>query len=121
ARSGREAGPARSGREAGPERYRMLDIVAEYARERAVLFDPREVAAALDRLYAHHQAAARSAGHALWPTEVAAGPDGYAIADTAAARRWRDDHRDDLIIAVSHPATASWPEHVVDLANSLFR
>lgn len=107
--------------EVRPRRYQMLDLVAEFARARAVLIDPREVAAALDRLYAHQRASTRAAVHVLWPDEVPAAAAGYRVERKEEARAWLAEHRDDLLHAACHPSAASWPEHVIDLANSLFR
>jgi tetratricopeptide (TPR) repeat protein len=106
----------------GPGRYGMLDLIAEYAGTLAAQIDGApEREAALDRLYGHHRAAARAAAGAMWPTEVRAAPAGYGFDNQQAALAWLDDHCDELTVAAGHADATSRPEHVVDLANSLFR
>ncbi|MEV6925871.1 tetratricopeptide repeat protein [Dactylosporangium sp. NPDC051485] len=100
-----------------PGRYGMLDLIAEYAA--AVDAEPTAVRDALDRLCGHQASTARAYAHRLWPMEV---PDDSGLdVDTAEALRWLDDHRDDLITAALHEAGQARPEHVVAIADSLFR
>lgn len=105
----------------GTDRFGLLDLLAEYANALAEDIDPpAQRTAALDRLYAHHRAMARAAAACLWPIEVPASPSGPRFEDPGKAREWLDEHRDDLVLATRH-ALAVRPEHVIDIADCLFR
>jgi tetratricopeptide (TPR) repeat protein/DNA-binding SARP family transcriptional activator len=111
----------------GAGRYAMADLLAEYATALAAQVDSaRSRTAALDRLYEYHDETAHAAAHRLWPAEVpapapAAAPAAGIVADPDLARRWLDEHRDDLLAAAHHEAGFARPGHVLGLAACLFR
>jgi tetratricopeptide (TPR) repeat protein len=104
----------------GSDRYRMLDLLAEYAAALADDTDTlAERTAALDRLYAHHLDRSRAAVHAIWPNEIDPGTSRFG--DSATARAWLDEHRVDLLAGALHAGGVVRPQHVIDLSTSLYR
>ena len=109
---------------AGPDRYRMHDLLRDYARDQAVTTDPAHGRrAALGRLFDHYLATAAAAMAVLHPAEAGAHPElpagGLRFADQPGALSWLDTERAVLTATAGYTATHGWPGHTVALARVL--
>jgi tetratricopeptide (TPR) repeat protein len=111
---------------AGETMYRMHDLLRAYAVEQAA--DCPEPEAALTRLFDHYLGAAAAAMDALFPHERQARPKVAqpptpqpALDEAAAATRWLDEQRSNLVAVARHAATHGWAGHSVNLSRMLWR
>ncbi|MEU4446791.1 tetratricopeptide repeat protein [Actinosynnema sp. NPDC050801] len=108
-------------------RFFVHDLLRAYAEELAGEHDPApERSAAVERLLAHHLAAASAAMDLLYPADRPYRPDvtvtppaPFPTAD--AARAWLDAERPTLVALCRFAEHDDRPDHVVDLAATLYR
>jgi DNA-binding SARP family transcriptional activator/tetratricopeptide (TPR) repeat protein len=107
----------------GADRYGMHDLLHAYAR--TVGPDDR---AALGRLFDFYVATAMAAILLISPAEArrarfvpaaSAASAAVPLADAAAAVRWLDRERANLIAATGHTARHGWPVHAIELSGLL--
>ncbi|MER5268030.1 tetratricopeptide repeat protein [Actinosynnema sp. NPDC002837] len=109
------------------DRFVVHDLLRAYAEELADEHDPGpERSAAVDRLLAHHLAAAAEAMDLLYPVDRPHRPDSPvtpppAFAGTDAARAWLDAERSTLVALCRAAERDDRLRYVVDLANTLYR
>ncbi|GAA4227381.1 hypothetical protein GCM10022254_14950 [Actinomadura meridiana] len=111
----------------GPDRYRMHDLLRDFARERGLREDSDgELLAAQRRLLAGHLADARAAGTALAPRLRPAVHRGEArdrpagTAERTAALAWFESERRNLVAAVHQAARLGLHRTCWELADALF-
>jgi tetratricopeptide (TPR) repeat protein/transcriptional regulator with XRE-family HTH domain len=94
-------------------RYRMHDLVREYARSLAAADDPEECAAAVDRLLDYYVHAAAAAGRHFKRTSYGGSP-GWSpeLATRDQAANWLEAERGNLQAAVDYAALRDWPASV---------
>ncbi|WP_158853495.1 AfsR/SARP family transcriptional regulator [Saccharothrix deserti] len=108
-------------------RFVVHDLLRAYAEELAGEHDPApERSAAVERLLAHHLAAASAAMDLLYPADRPYRPDvsvtlplTFPAAD--AARAWLDAERSTLVALCRFAERDDRPGYAVDLANTLYR
>ncbi|MBM2614056.1 tetratricopeptide repeat protein [Actinoplanes sp. LDG1-06] len=111
------------------DRYAFHDLIRAYAAGRAHDEDPPAVRRdALTRLFDQYLATSVSAMAVLHPAEACrrpagsvAGRTGPELTDAAAAMRWLDAERTNLVAAAIHTAHHGWPDHTTRLAHVLYR
>jgi tetratricopeptide (TPR) repeat protein len=110
-----------------PDRYRLHDLLRQYARETAVTTDPApDRDAAIRRLLDYYvHTAAIAAGHLstqVWPIEPVAEPPGPIplINDSAAALAWFDLEVANLTAAVHYAGAARHDRSACDLCQLMF-
>jgi tetratricopeptide (TPR) repeat protein/transcriptional regulator with XRE-family HTH domain len=106
------------------DRFRLHDLLRDYAAELAAADPPAHRSAALRALMDHYLAAAATAVDLLHTPEprrrrVPLDPD-PAITTPTEAETWLAAERPNLMAAAAL-ATHDWPDHVVDLATVLWR
>lgn len=107
--------------EVSPGRYAMTGEVRAYAAELLVDTDTRP---ALARLCDHHLVTARAAVDTMWPDRMERSEvDAVAptFPDRAAALRWLDAERHNLLAVAPSGGSAGRPRHAIDLARTLLR
>jgi DNA-binding SARP family transcriptional activator/tetratricopeptide (TPR) repeat protein len=111
--------------ESAPERFQMLDPLRDYV---LAAHPPADPVAAVDRLLDFYLVATAAAVGVLFPLHrdqqpavTATCPVVPSFADPAAARRWLDDERVNLVAAVHYAAEHDRPEHTWQLAVLLWQ
>ncbi|MFJ6772320.1 tetratricopeptide repeat protein [Kitasatospora sp. NPDC091257] len=103
--------------ESAPGRYRMHDLVREYAGLLTDEDDPADRDAARERLFAFLEERAVAAGAAIAPGAAPGGAD--AVREAQAARDWLDTEIANLLACARYCADHGHPERVVVLARAL--
>jgi tetratricopeptide (TPR) repeat protein len=114
---------------ASADRYTFHDLVRTYAYGRVVDDEaPSAQHAALTRLFDYYLRTASTASGALSPADsalrsdfTAPGPPAPALHDPDTALAWLDTERPTLIAVAAHAAAHGWPQHAVQLSNTLWR
>ncbi|GIG61629.1 SARP family transcriptional regulator [Longispora fulva] len=104
-----------------PGRYRLHDLLREYARTVAHRVDPAaDRHAAVTRLLEHYAHVVDRVDDHVRGRPVRPGAPGTpALASYADALAWYEAERHTLATAVAHAARHGWPAHAVRLANGL--
>jgi tetratricopeptide (TPR) repeat protein len=101
---------------AGTSRYGLHDLLREYAAELAGAYDSADDReAALTRLFDHYLAGSVEAMNTLYPAHLPV------LEDPERARNWIEAERPNLAAVCTFGATHGWPQHAVDVAETLFR
>jgi DNA-binding SARP family transcriptional activator/Flp pilus assembly protein TadD len=112
-----------------PGRHAMHDLLRAYARDLADSREDEEAQRqAITRLLDHYLAVAATAMEILHPYKRLSKPavpvseaPAPLIADKDAARAWLDGQLGCLVAAALHACAHGWPDHVIRLADTLFR
>jgi tetratricopeptide (TPR) repeat protein len=111
-------------------RYVLHDLLRAYAAELAATHDDdADRLASSSRALDHYLHSAAVAMDVVYPAErhrrprVTPSPASMVppMADEAAARRWLEPERANLVAAVAHAADHGWPDHATQLAGTLLR
>lgn len=114
--------------DAGLDRYRLHDLLREYAAELAAYGDEAERQDALTRLFDYYRGMASAAMDLVAPQEKAHRPDVPAVTWTAPelstveqAMRWLETERPNLLAAAECAAQLGFPRYVMTMSAILYR
>jgi tetratricopeptide (TPR) repeat protein len=115
-------------RETGADRFSMYDLFRVYARELARTEDGPAGRDGLTSLLDYYLGASAAAMETLYPAEtrrrpcIPRPPSPVApMADAAAALRWLDSERANIVAAAGYAADHGWPAHATLLSSTLDR
>jgi tetratricopeptide (TPR) repeat protein/transcriptional regulator with XRE-family HTH domain len=110
-----------------PGRYGMHDLLRAYAAEAGEHDGETERRAALTRLFDHYLATAAAVADIMYPADPdrpdipTAASQAAQITNPAAARKWLQAERANLVAIAAYAADHGWPAHTIKLAATIFR
>jgi DNA-binding SARP family transcriptional activator len=112
----------------GATRFAMFDLLRAYARELTVALEGPAGRDALTSLLDYYLGTSAAAMDALYPAETSRRPrvprptgPVAPVGDAAAALRWLDSERTNIVAAGAHAADHGWPGHAMLLSSTLER